>query len=46
MDQVLVNYPIEQFPKYEKEDAGKPVLNGDTGKQKIMLKFVKFQKEK
>lgn len=33
MDKVLVNYPVEQFPKYEKEDAGKPVLNGDTGKQ-------------
>lgn len=33
MDKVLVNYPIEQFPKYEKEDAGKPVLNGDIGKQ-------------
>jgi 1A family penicillin-binding protein len=33
MDQVLVNYPVEQFPKYEKEDAGKPVLNGDTNEQ-------------
>ena len=33
MDKVLINYPVEQFPKYEKEDAGKPVLNGDTGKQ-------------
>ena len=28
MDKVLVNYPVEQFPKYEKEDAGKDVLNG------------------
>jgi 1A family penicillin-binding protein len=33
MDKVLVNYPIEQFPKYEKEDAGKPILNGDVDKQ-------------
>jgi membrane peptidoglycan carboxypeptidase len=33
MDKVLVNYPVEEFPKYEKEDAGKPVLNGDTGKE-------------
>lgn len=33
MDQVLSNYPIEQFPKYEKEDAGKPVLNGEDGKK-------------
>ena len=29
MDQVLGNYAIEQFPKYEKEDAGKPILNGE-----------------
>lgn len=29
MDGVLKNYNIEQFPKYEKEDAGKPILNGD-----------------
>lgn len=28
MDKVLNRYPIEQFPKYEKEDAGKPILNG------------------
>jgi 1A family penicillin-binding protein len=29
MDQALKNTVVEQFPKYEKEDAGKPVLNGD-----------------
>jgi 1A family penicillin-binding protein len=29
LDKVLGNYPIEQFPKYEKEDAGKPILNGE-----------------
>ena len=28
MDGVLKNYAVEQFPKYEKEDTGKPVLNG------------------
>ncbi|PJA87325.1 MAG: hypothetical protein CO141_00035 [Candidatus Moranbacteria bacterium CG_4_9_14_3_um_filter_42_9] len=28
MDQVLKNYNIEPFPKYEKEDTGKPVLDG------------------
>jgi 1A family penicillin-binding protein len=33
MDKVLVNYPVEQFPKYEKEDAGKDVLNGDMEKE-------------
>lgn len=34
MDQVLVNYAVEQFPKYEKEDAEKKVLNGDEDKEK------------
>lgn len=28
MDGVLKNYTTEQFPKYEEEDAGKPILNG------------------
>ena len=28
MDAVLKNSAVEQFPKYEVEDAGKPVLNG------------------
>ncbi|MDO8240551.1 MAG: PBP1A family penicillin-binding protein [Candidatus Moranbacteria bacterium] len=28
MDGVLKNYTVEQFPKYEKEDTGKPVLDG------------------
>lgn len=28
MDKVLGNYNIEQFPKYETEDAGKDILNG------------------
>lgn len=34
MDKVLANYAIEQFPKYEKEDAGKAVLNGKADEQK------------
>ncbi|NTW45338.1 MAG: hypothetical protein HGB14_13145 [Anaerolineaceae bacterium] len=29
MNFALGNSAVEQFPKYEKEDAGKPVLNGD-----------------
>lgn len=33
MNQALANTPVEQFPKYEKEDAGKPILNGDVNKQ-------------
>jgi membrane peptidoglycan carboxypeptidase len=37
MDKALNNYPIEQFPKYEKEDAGKAVLNGDLDKQEIKV---------
>ncbi len=33
MNQALANTPVEQFPKYEKEDAGKAVLNGEVDKQ-------------
>ncbi len=29
MNAALKNYPIEQFPKYTPEDAGKDILNGD-----------------
>lgn len=29
MDQVLKNYTIEQFPKYEKEKTGKSILDGE-----------------
>jgi len=28
LDKVLVNYNVEQFPKYEKEETGKDVLDG------------------
>ncbi|EKE20305.1 MAG: hypothetical protein ACD_8C00022G0011 [uncultured bacterium] len=30
MNFALGNSAVEQFPKYEKEDAGKPVLNGEN----------------
>jgi len=33
MNQVLSNYTVEQFPKYEKEETGKPVLDGEDGKK-------------
>jgi 1A family penicillin-binding protein len=33
MNEALKNTPVEQFPKYEKEDAGKPILNGEVDKQ-------------
>jgi len=33
MDQALKNTAVEQFPKYEKEDAGKAVLNGENNVQ-------------
>ncbi len=29
MDQALTNYGVEQFPKYEKEETGKPILDGN-----------------
>ena len=37
MNKVLQNYPVEDFPKYEKEDAGKAVLNGDFNTQDIKV---------
>lgn len=33
MNEALKNTPVEQFPKYEKEDTGKPILNGEVDKQ-------------
>lgn len=33
MNYALANTPIEQFPKYEKEDTEKPILNGEVDKQ-------------
>ena len=36
MDEALKNYPVEQFPKYEKEETGKDVLDGKiTTKEKL-----------
>lgn len=34
LEQALANSTVEEFPKYEKEDAGKPVLNGDLEMEK------------
>jgi 1A family penicillin-binding protein len=34
LDKTLGNYVIEQFPKYEKEDAGKDILNGKIDVEK------------
>jgi hypothetical protein len=34
MDQALKNKPIEQFPKYEKEETGKPILDGTMPMEK------------
>ncbi|NTV41175.1 MAG: hypothetical protein HGA61_02785 [Candidatus Moranbacteria bacterium] len=33
MNQALSNMPVEQFPKYEKEDTEKPILNGKIDEQ-------------
>lgn len=46
MNQVLGNYSVEQFPKYEKEDAGKAVLNGEFDKQEIKVCEIKKGKNK
>jgi len=37
MNSVLSNYSVEQFPKYNKEDAGKDVLNGKIDKQDVKV---------
>jgi len=34
MDQVLGNYSIEEFPRYEKEETGKPILDGKLDVEK------------
>ena len=44
MNQVLANYSVEQFPSYTAQDAGKPVLNGDSSTQGIDV--CKIQKGK
>lgn len=45
MNEALKNYAVEQFPKYEKEDAGKPVLNGEQNVQED-VKVCKMDKER
>jgi 1A family penicillin-binding protein len=45
MDKLLGNYPVESFPKYEKEDTGKDVLDGKIDvKEKIEV--CKISKDK
>lgn len=34
LDQALGNYAIEEFPKYEKEETGKPILDGKLDTKK------------
>ena len=45
MNEALKNYAVEQFPKYEKEETGKPVLDGDQDIQKD-VKVCKMDKSK
>lgn len=45
MNSALKNYNIEQFPKYEKEDTGKPVLDGDMD-MTSKVKVCKIKKDK
>lgn len=47
MDGALKNYNVEQFPKYEPEDAGKPVLNGQLDpEEKIEVCEIPGEKDK
>lgn len=46
MDKVLSKYPVEQFPKYEKEDAGKAVLNGELNTRELDVCEIKKGKQK
>lgn len=45
MDFALKNSSVEEFPKYEKEETGKPVLDGSDGKQEN-VKVCKIEKGK
>lgn len=44
MNSALGNYPIEQFPKYEKEEMKKAVLNGEYTSEEV--KVCKMDKKK
>lgn len=46
MNQVLVNYNTEQFPNYQKEETGKPVLDGDLDTNGKELKVCKIPEKK
>lgn len=45
MDKTLENYPIESFPKYEKEETGKDVLDGKL-KANDKIEVCKISKDK
>lgn len=45
MDKVLGNYPIESFPKYEKEETGKDILDGKL-KANEKIEVCKISKNK
>jgi 1A family penicillin-binding protein len=45
MDQAIKNYPVEQFPKYEKEETGKDVLDGKL-KANEKIEVCKISKDK
>jgi len=46
LDQTLGNYAIEQFPKYEKEETGKPILDGNTDAMQENIKVCEITKNK
>jgi 1A family penicillin-binding protein len=46
LDQALGNYAIEQFPKYEKEETGKPILDGNMDSMQENVKVCKIDKDK
>jgi 1A family penicillin-binding protein len=45
MDQTFKNYTIEQFPKYEPEETGKPILDG-TLEMNEKIQVCKISKDK
>lgn len=46
MNQVLSNYAVEQFPKYEKEETGKDVLDGKTSIDDVEVCKIPNEKDK
>jgi len=46
LNQTLGNYAIEQFPKYEKEETGKPILDGNLDAMQENIKICEIDKKK